>query len=243
MDATEREQLGQWLRAKRNESSLAKIAERYGCAKSTWQRYESGEREVPVELLQRLYNHYADLPKFAVATLPKAGSENYRVEEPIAAFGGSRDADFVDVPLYDVSASAGGGAWSERQQIKTYLKFRRDWLMWTCGATRGLFLVTVHGDSMLPTITDGSVVLMRELLTWNLSAGVYLLMIDGRICVKRLDAPQLEGVPGTSSTRLRALVVSDNAKGQKPREIVFSDENSADNTVIARAVWAGNKLG
>ncbi len=80
MNSEQRQALGAWLRAKRAESSLTRIAEQFGVSKSAWQRYETGEREPTFELRMQLHAAYQDLPVFArpVIGAPMASP---RVEE------------------------------------------------------------------------------------------------------------------------------------------------------------------
>ncbi len=85
MSPEQRKTLGEWLRKKRAESSLAKITERFGVSKSAWQRYESGEREPPIQLRWELQDAYPDLPGFAVAPA-FTPSRHFRVEEPVVRY-------------------------------------------------------------------------------------------------------------------------------------------------------------
>lgn len=68
------------------------------------------------------------------------------VDEDCASQAGDRE--YTEVPLYDVEASAGDGAFFDREQIASYLKFRNDWLAGKGLHGKDLVAVRVYGDSM-----------------------------------------------------------------------------------------------
>lgn len=83
-------ELGAWMREKRSQSSLERIAETMSCSMSAWQRYEKGARPVPLELLLRLSETYSDMPAFAVPPRTyRAASlqQNHSVQEDRPVYG------------------------------------------------------------------------------------------------------------------------------------------------------------
>lgn len=243
----------EWLRAKRGELSYAQFAELAGVAKSSLQRFEAGASDLSAASRVSLARAFKDFPEWALdgdGSVPYKGDtgtavRTHRAQEPSPKLSAwiSRDSEYVELPLYDLAASAGAGKWNESIKVKTYLQFRRDWLMWTCGTTAGLGLITVVGDSMSKTVPDGSVVMVRELPTYNLTEGIYFMCLDGHHMIKRVKPIELVS-DGLGKVALRADVLSDNDDQRRfpPREIVFSEAQMHENRILARAVWYGVKL-
>ncbi|MGL5363116.1 MAG: XRE family transcriptional regulator [Bosea sp. (in: a-proteobacteria)] len=236
MDADEQVRLGNWLREKRSASSLAKMAASFGCAKSSWQRYESGERAPPDDMLWALRAAYPDIPSFALprAYPIRAPSESPIVSEPLAApyrlsKRASRFDDVVWLPLYGAD---------------TDVPFRRDWLMALCGSTKGLLLVTAPDDSMAPMIREGAMVLVKERQSWLLGEAIYWVRIEGQTALRRVKRLRFEPErDGDGTIALHAEVSADAAGLERLRhERTFWSADEAQNTIIARAVWVGTKL-
>lgn len=143
--------------------------------------------------------------------------------------------DFCMVPLYDVRASAGHGAWNDSERVKKSLAFRRDWIASDLRVSpEQLMLVYVAGDSMEPTLSDGDVVMVdksqRELAS---QPGVYVFLQEGALMIKRLQS-----MPGQ-----RVLVISDNERFAR-YELSATDfeGDAARSTMIGRVVWSGVRL-
>lgn len=96
---------------------------------------------------------------------------------PKANNGSSRS-----VPLYDISASAGDGAFINHESIKKHLQIPSEWLP----ENSQLGVVEVNNDSMYPTIGHGDNVVVQFKNNYN-NDGLYLVRIDGSLFVKRLQ--------------------------------------------------------
>lgn len=152
-----------------------------------------------------------------------------------------RDDDFVKLPLYDLNVSAGAGAWNDAARVKTYLAFRRDWLLQTVGSdSRELALVSVSGDSMSPTIPHGAVVMIEPALIDGVSDGIHLMMLNGRLVIKRLQRLEMS-LAGDGRADVRVSVISDN-RNYQPLDVWITAANEHENHVIGRAVWMGARL-
>ncbi|MEF3074078.1 S24 family peptidase [Methylobacter sp. Wu1] len=150
-------------------------------------------------------------------------------KEPIT--GAIESDDYLYIPLYDVRASAGHGAWNDSENIKCYLAFRREWIQHELGgASDQLCLVYVAGESMETALHDNDVVMVdlssKELVT----EGIYALIMDGRFLLKRLQI-----LPGK-----KISISSDNKAYQS--FIVEDGLDSPDLYLVGRAVWIGRKL-
>lgn len=242
-----------WLRKKRGELSYAQFAEIAGVAKSSLQRFEAGGSDLSMASRLSLARAFKDFPEWAlngddavpVKRDEGSTSRGYQLREPTPKMSAwiSRESEYVELPLYDLAASAGSGKWNEAATIKTYLQFRRDWLMWTCGTTAGLGLITTVGDSMAKSVPDGSVVMVRELPSYNLTEGIYFVLLDGYHVIKRVKPIALESEEA-GRVALRADIISDNDDQRRfpPRQVLFRHEEQHINRILARAVWYGVKL-
>lgn len=140
-------------------------------------------------------------------------------------------AALVFVPFDQVFASAGPGALAlEERRTDDFIGFPKASLKQWFGSYDQLRLVGIKGDSMEPTLSDGDLA-MIDLARREPSDGVYALVLDGMLLVKRLALVR-SGV---------VRVISDNKQVDEPRDIDLEAE--ADNfRVVGRVVWAGGKL-
>ncbi len=142
--------------------------------------------------------------------------------------GGNTDFDLVNV--YDVQAGAGGGVVVYDEEAVGQLAFPRGYLR---GLTRAnpdhLGIISVKGDSMLPTLADDDVV-MVDRSKCDLSYDGLFVIRDGgdALLVKRI---------GRASQRGFVTIISDN------RNIYPSVEKSLqDIEVVGRVIWRGGKV-
>jgi phage repressor protein C with HTH and peptisase S24 domain len=141
--------------------------------------------------------------------------------------GGSR---MVQVPRFDVGASAGPGALADGESLISHMAFDQRWLRALCsGSTGELSFIRVQGDSMTPTLADGDDILVdRSDGAARLRDGIYVLRREDTLMVKRL-AP-------SPSARL-VTIKSDN-----PAYPEWRDLDLGAIEIIGRVVWAGRKV-
>ena len=119
------------------------------------------------------------------------------MEDPMSAF--------VAIPSVEVTASMGGGALGtdEAEDGKPY-HFQRSWLVHDLKADpANLRIMHVEGDSMMPTLHSGDVVLVDLSRRSPTPPGIFVLF-DGM----GLVAKRLEHIPNNDPPRVR--VISDN---------------------------------
>ena len=139
-------------------------------------------------------------------------------------------SDFTLVPNYVVEAAAGHGSEVIDEEQDGLLAFRRDWIEDRMGLDPDqLKAIQASGDSMVPTIHDGDVLLLNMEYDRVSGDGIYVIRQDNQLIVKRLSVQ----VGGT------IRVQSDNA-AYETQEI--SMEVSANLAIIGRVVWIGRKL-
>lgn len=133
------------------------------------------------------------------------------------------------IPLYDVSASAGGGSVVEYEPIIDQLAFPRDYLRKiTRSNPRDLAIISVKGDSMEPTLRDDDVV-MLDLTKTNLDYdGMFVIRSGEALLVKRVMRSTRPGY---------ITVISDN------RDIYPPQEHPTDSVaVLGKVLWYGRKV-
>lgn len=137
---------------------------------------------------------------------------------------------FVQIPRYEVSASAGGGSLIHSEQIVDHLTFRADWVRNALGVSpSSLALINVKGDSMEPTLANGDVILIDMTLNGFDDNAVYVLRLNGTLLVKRVKR-NFDG---------SVLVSSDNT--MYPPDTIKNDVIDTLN-VVGRVVWCGRRM-
>lgn len=95
---------------------------------------------------------------------------------------------FAMVPRYDVTASAGYGAFNDIENIVDYMAFREDWVRRTLRVDPSkLVLITAIGDSMEPVIRAGDLLLIDTAVERVIDDAIYVLVKRGELVVKRVQ--------------------------------------------------------
>jgi len=137
---------------------------------------------------------------------------------------------FVQIPRYEVAASAGHGAIIHSEQIVDHLTFKADWVKNTLGIpVSSLALINVKGDSMEPTLSNGDVILIDMSRGGFDDNAVYVLRLNGTLLVKRVKR-NFDG---------SVLVSSDNV--MYPPDVIKDDVVETLNVVV-RVVWCGRRM-
>jgi phage repressor protein C with HTH and peptisase S24 domain len=98
--------------------------------------------------------------------------------------------DIVMVPFYEIEASAGDGCYVDESTAPLFFPLSKSWLEDYIGVSlKDLSLITVTGDSMEPTLSDGDLVIVDTSARYldQIVEGIYVLRIDGYLRVKRLE--------------------------------------------------------
>ncbi|MDG4475402.1 XRE family transcriptional regulator [Thiovibrio frasassiensis] len=213
-----------------------------GKAHRSWQRYEQGEGFPTGEVFELLTSLGFNAGWFFTDDVPMlikdqgttagatGGGRGYKSAEPAAPYESRGNVEYVHIPRYEVSASADGGAIVHSEQVVDYLSFRADWVRSTLGVSvRDLALISVIGDSMEPSLSEGDVVLLDMTTTSVLDGSIYALQLNGGLLVKRIQR-MLDG---------SLVVKSDNAR----YDTETVSEDKADRLkIIGRVVWVGRRL-
>jgi len=134
--------------------------------------------------------------------------------------------EFVLLPKRPEAAAAGAET-PAAPSGSEYFALRQDWVRSVCGVEpEALRLELAIGESMTPTIKDGSTLLIDTAEKEVRSFGIYVLEINGERLVKRVQRKHDGSL----------VLISDNAAYQ-PDEI--PPAKAAEVNVIGRVVWAG----
>jgi Peptidase S24-like len=137
--------------------------------------------------------------------------------------------DYVLVPHYQVRASAGPGALPDSEAPTASIAFQAGFVRdLSASPPDSLAVLTVEGDSMLPTLAHGDQILIDSADRERLRDGIYVLRVDDALLVKRLS-------PNPATRRL--TIRSDNDAYPS-----WPDCDPAAVAVIGRVVWVGRKL-
>jgi len=148
---------------------------------------------------------------------------------------GKPPEDFAYIPLYDVKAATGAGAFPpEGEEVKDLLAFKRDWIINELRVSvGGLSMLFVEGDSMTPTLNPGDIMLIvKDQNMADIQDGIYVVRLEGALLVKRLQR-----LPGN-----KLKVKSDNSAYEPFIIDMVAAKLVDDFHVIGRVVWAGRRF-
>lgn len=157
-----------------------------------------------------------------------APAENVSRKNPAGDWLAGRD--MVAVRQFAVNASAGPGALADDEQELSQIAFPARWLRKLAGGDPAeLSIISVSGDSMEPTLSDGDEILVsRGDGAERLRDGIYVLRDDNAVIVKRI---------AINPASRRFTIKSDNAGYPD-----WPDCDLDSVEVIGRVVWAGRRL-
>ncbi|MBA1443774.1 MAG: helix-turn-helix transcriptional regulator [Chromatiales bacterium] len=203
------------------------LAQKAAIPRRTLETYLSGQSEPKTSRLVAIAKA-ADVSVEWLATGegPKRPDE---IGEAPAQYDLTPGADFALVPVYDVIASAGHGAAIDQEQTVSQIAFRKDWLRVEGLSAKGLAAISAHGDSMVPTIQPGALLLVDSTQRTISNDSIYIVRRSEHLYAKRLQQ-MLDG---------SVCVISDN---KIYKEEVISSSGLGNLDIIGRVVWIGQKI-
>lgn len=179
-----RKEIGNRLRLIRESQNISRVqaSEYAGIGTTTMQAWENGEREASIESIEKLAVLYKTSPQQIIF-----GKESYEQPEKTTD-NREQDNEYIYIPAYDIEVSAGFGAFSVgTQQSSRHFAFRKRWAQARGLEPTKLSAVFARGDSMEPTIKDGAVVIIDHRRNRAMDGKIYVIRIDDRLWVKRVQ--------------------------------------------------------
>jgi phage repressor protein C with HTH and peptisase S24 domain len=139
--------------------------------------------------------------------------------------------EFVFIPHYDITASAGNGYYNSNENNILVLAFRKYWITnYLQADPKQLSVIAVKGDSMEGVLNDGDTILVNHAKN-KPDSGLYVVRIGDGLIVKRVQS-----LPGG-----RLLITSAN-EAYTSFEIDISSLESNDVSIIGRVEWFGRYI-
>lgn len=203
-------------RARQRGWSDAEVARRVGIQPRRYSNYVNDEREPDFPTLIEICR-----------VLDLAPNDLFGFQPPALAAGEA--GGYAYLPLYDVEAAVGQGTVVDAENISARLAFKPDWLRSITNApTEALGLITVFGDSMVPTLINGDTILVDFTVTQLNHDGIYMLRRDGMVEVKRVSINPASG---------GLTIASDNEAYETWRDIQPSAIE-----IAGRVIWLGRRV-
>lgn len=139
-------------------------------------------------------------------------------------------ADFVNLPQYDVRASAGRGLIPINEMPISQTAFERSFLRSLGGAPDFCFMMWSTGDSMFPTIHDNALLIVDSNQTMVDHGRIYVFAVGNAVLVKRAKW-RMDG---------KLELASDNVDGNYPVE-TFDADRVEDLVVVGRVIFIGHQ--
>ncbi len=186
------------------------------------------QRGVPQRLKEedrRAIAHYFNVPEWELGS----PFEHQRPVSYVSGFSESGNAGIIMIPAYDIRASAGFGAFVDREWTDNYMPFQSRFLkQLTQSNPDNLSILSVSGDSMAPTLSDSDRILVDTQEAILKSDGIYVIRHDDALSVKRISTNPASGL---------LTIKSDN-----PLYESWRDCNLADIHIIGKVIWVGRNL-
>ncbi|MDH5753256.1 MAG: helix-turn-helix domain-containing protein [Deltaproteobacteria bacterium] len=144
--------------------------------------------------------------------------------------GGMHD-EYVLIPLFSVHGGAGDGRLVSGEEVEDLLAFKRSWIAQELRTNpENLALIHVQGESMVPTLSPGDVILLQLDEKGQGGDGIYVLRMGEALLIKRLQfLPDGE-----------VNVTSDNASYQPFRVSLHAQGDEFG--IVGRVVWGGRRF-
>jgi len=160
----------------RNGMSARQMASKCGISSPAMLRYLKGEAQPNIDSLIKISH------AFNISSDWLIGSSNVSLENARIL----SDSDYVSIPLYSAEASAGCGCFIHDDAIVGEHLILADDLKHLGMKEDEACAIKARGDSMLPTLMDGDLLVVDTREQLGVYDGVYAISLDNQLLVKRL---------------------------------------------------------
>jgi len=211
--------IGERIKILRGKLNQSEFAERLGVHKNTVVNYERGDRFPDVPVLQKILQLFPGTNPGWLLT----GEGSRRKADPA-------QEKYVMFPRYDLLVREEPERYVESGQVVDFFSFKEDWVKNFLGVPqKDLALLSVKGDGMSPSLSDGDVILVDLRSSRIEDSGIYVLEFDDALLVKRIQR-KFDG---------SVVVISDNPL----YEVEVLEKDRVDSLkIVGRVVWAGRKM-
>ncbi|RWR14491.1 LexA family transcriptional regulator [Sinirhodobacter populi] len=184
--------LGKRLRAVRTQVGIEdrdSFAEQSGISKSTIAHYERGDRTPDATMLERYRDRWGvDLNWLITGKGEMFQSQGESGQSQSMALTNLDRPDFVRLPVYnEIRASAGpGAAVPTSEHADGVVAFTSRFLRDQGAHPDHCSIIWARGDSMQPTIPDGSILIVDRSQTDVVNGCIYVLNVADDLLVKRV---------------------------------------------------------
>lgn len=153
------------------------------------------------------------------------GIEDAPVEvQPDGCF---RTGGYALVKKVSAKLSGGDGSFEVEDDFEGFYAFRESWLR-RRGSVPDMVLMDVTGDSMHPTLPDGTMVLIDKSQNMIIPGKIYAVGIDEFARCKRLDVG-----PG------KLILISDNKDVYQREEVPIGEQSNI--RILGRVIWSARE--
>lgn len=207
--------------------SVRALADIMGVPQSTYSNYESRykKRHLPMDFAEALARALSGTGVQPDEIMALAGvSVPVRVDASAIVPSGAKL-----VPVYDLAASAGFGSLVEYETVAYSMAFPPSYLeKLTRSHPKNLAIISVKGESMLPTLKDDDIV-MVDMSKRNIG-------YDGMFVVRHLDVVKVKRLR-LSPDRTTISLISDNSAVYPPETWPAEEVE-----IVGRVIWVGGKV-
>ena len=201
-------------------NSVAELARAVSVSDNAIYKWMSGRGQPSVANL-------VALAKAARVSLEWLATGHETAEVKHNARSGGDHSDYLFVPRYDVKGSLARNGALRSEQIVDYLAFKSSWIKWRLNTDpRNLLLVEAVGDSMVPTLEDGDLLLVDLGEPRFRHDGIYVIQRQHELAVKRVQRrPDETLLVGNDNPAYESSVVTSEAL-----------------RILGRVIWTSGRL-
>jgi transcriptional regulator with XRE-family HTH domain len=215
--------LGERIRALRGKMTRAELAGHLGVHVNTVGKFERGDSMPDAFLVHRMCALKGASIEWLITGHDQVGGE------PARSVTAVEHGSYIYVPLFDVQASAGNGAFVNVERVIAMRPFDTSYIRNDLHILHNeIALVGIVGSSSEPVLRSGDTV-MVDLRDREVQAeGLHLMRIDDALLVKLVQR-----LPG------RAFRISSSNEKYQSFDIRLEEEGQRDIDILGRVRWGG----